>query len=85
MGYSLARAQWGCGYATEALRAVAAWVLQQPEIFRLWAVCDIENVASARVLEQVGMQREGVLRKWIRHPNRDAVPRDCLCYALVKP
>jgi [ribosomal protein S5]-alanine N-acetyltransferase len=85
VGYGLAQACWGRGYATEALHALAAWSLQQPEIFRLWAVCDIENLASARVMEKVGMQREGILRKWIRHPNRDTVPRDCLCYALVKP
>jgi ribosomal-protein-alanine N-acetyltransferase len=85
VGYGLARAFWGRGYATEALRALAAWTLQQPEIFRLWAVCDVENRASARVMEKVGMQKEGVLRKWIRHPNRDEAPRDCLSYALVKP
>ena len=85
VGYVFGRPFWGRGYATEALGALAAWTLQQPALFRLWAVCDVENRASARVLEKVGMQQEGVLRRWIRHPNRDAVPRDCLCYARVKP
>jgi RimJ/RimL family protein N-acetyltransferase len=40
--------------------------------------------ASARLLERVGMQREGVLRRWQIHPNVAATPRDCYCYAIVK-
>jgi RimJ/RimL family protein N-acetyltransferase len=45
----------------------------------------VDNVASARLLESVGMQREGILRRWIFHPNISDSPRDCLCYAVVKP
>jgi ribosomal-protein-alanine N-acetyltransferase len=84
IGYVLAQPFWAQGYMTEAARAVIEWVLSQPEIYRVWAVCDVENTASARVLEKVGMQREGVLRRWIIHPNVDAVPRDCYCYAMIK-
>jgi ribosomal-protein-alanine N-acetyltransferase len=84
IGYVLARPYWGQGYMTEAAHAVVEWVLRQPGIYRVWAVCDVENTASARVLEKVGMQREGVLRRWIIHPNVDAVPRDCYCYAMIK-
>jgi RimJ/RimL family protein N-acetyltransferase len=69
---------------TEAARAVVDWALGQPGIYRVWAVCDVENAASTRVLEKVGMQREGVLRRWIIHPGVDAVPRDCYCYAIIK-
>lgn len=84
IGYVLARPFWGRGYMTEAGHAVVEWALAQPGIYRVWAVCDVENAASARVLEKVGMQREGVLRRWIIHPNVDAVPRDCYCYAIIK-
>ena len=69
----------------EAVTGLVQWALAQPEIFRVWAVCDAENVASARLLESVGMQREGTLRRWILHPNVSDSPRDCLCYAVVKP
>jgi ribosomal-protein-alanine N-acetyltransferase len=55
------------------------------EIYRVWAVCDVDNVSSARLLESVGMQFEGKLRRWLVHPNVSAAPRDCLCYAIVKP
>jgi ribosomal-protein-alanine N-acetyltransferase len=50
----------------------------------VWAVCDVDNLASARVLEKAGMGREGRLRRWVLHPNVSAAPRDCWCYAHVK-
>ena len=39
---------------------------------------------AARLLERVGMEREGVLRRWSMHPNISAEPRDSFCYAIVK-
>lgn len=83
IGYALSRASWGFGYATEAGRAVVGWATGLSGIYRVWAVCDVENVASARVLEKLGMSREGMLRRWIVHPNLSAHPRDCYVYARV--
>jgi RimJ/RimL family protein N-acetyltransferase len=42
------------------------------------------NVASRRVLEKVGMQCEGILRKYILHPNISDVPRDSSICAITK-
>jgi RimJ/RimL family protein N-acetyltransferase len=84
LGYVLAREFWGRGYMTAAARAVAEWALSQPAIHRVWAVCDIENTASARVMEKIGMIREGILRRWMVHPALGEVPRDCYCYSKVK-
>jgi len=84
VGYVLARDHWNLGYMTEALRAVVRWAIDQPEIFRLWAVCDVENTASARVMEKAGMEREGILRRWMVLPNRSDLPRDCYCYSIVR-
>jgi ribosomal-protein-alanine N-acetyltransferase len=84
LGYALSRRWWRQGLMSEALQSVVQWALAQPEIYRVWATCDIENVASARVLERVGMEREGVLRRWLVHPNLSEMPRDCLCYSVVK-
>jgi hypothetical protein len=69
---------------TEALRSIVSWALGQPDVFRVWATCDVENMASTRVLERAGMTREGVLRRWIVHPNLSSTPRDAFCYAIVK-
>src|SRR5574341_1103293 len=79
LGYVLNRAYWGKGIMTEAARALVDWALSQPQIYRVWAVCDVENAASARVLEKIGMQREGILRRYIMHPNVSNEPRDCYC------
>ncbi|HEV2800701.1 MAG TPA: GNAT family N-acetyltransferase [Pyrinomonadaceae bacterium] len=84
LGYVLGRKWWGRGLMTEAVRAVTDYVLSEPEVFRVWAVCDVENAASARVLEKTGMRREGILRRWAMHPNAGDEPRDCFCYARIK-
>jgi [ribosomal protein S5]-alanine N-acetyltransferase len=84
LGYVLARSEWGKGYMPEAMQALTDWALGQDEIYRVWAVCDVENDASARVMEKVGMQKEGVLRRWLIHPNVAKEPRDCYCYAVSK-
>jgi ribosomal-protein-alanine N-acetyltransferase len=84
LGYALARPYWGRGLMTEAAAAVVQWALAQPDVYRVWAVCDVENAASARVLEKAGLEREGVLRRWIHHPGAGSTPRDCLCYARVR-
>ena len=83
LGYVLARPYWGQGLVTEAAQAIMAWALAQPEIFRVWAWCDVDNPASARVMEKCGMDFEGTLKRWMRRPNRDE-PVDCLCYAITK-
>jgi|ERR1035437_2985593 RimJ/RimL family protein N-acetyltransferase len=83
-GYVLGRAHWGRGLMAEALRYLVDWSLAQPEIFRAWAFCDVENPASARVMEKAGMTREGVLRRWHICPTIGPEPRDCIVCARVK-
>lgn len=84
VGYVIARSQQGKGYATEATRAIIDWAFQQPAIYRVNASTDIENIASQKVLEKAGMIREGLLRKYIVHPNVSDIPRDCYIYAITK-
>ncbi|XP_042458668.1 uncharacterized N-acetyltransferase p20-like [Zingiber officinale] len=76
LGYVLAAAHWGRGYVTEAVRqAMAAVFRELPGLERVEALVDVDNRASQRVLEKVGFQREGVLRKsmLIRGTTRDTV------------
>lgn len=84
IGYVLARDQWGRGLMPEALSYVAAWALAQPSLHRAWAFCDVENRASARVMEKAGLIREGLLRRWHVCPEIGPEPRDCLVYAKVR-
>ena len=84
LGYVLRRSEWGQGLMPEAVRAVVAVLLADPEIFRAWAVCDVENVPSARVLEKAGLEREGLLRRYTRLQNVAPDPRDVYCYARCR-
>ena len=83
-GYVLANKFWGHGFAAEALTFLVDWSLAQPDLHRAWAFCDVENPASARVMEKAGMVREGVLRRWHIAPNLSPAPRDCLVCAKVR-
>jgi RimJ/RimL family protein N-acetyltransferase len=82
-GYLLVPSRWRRGYMSEVLRAVSDWFLEQPEIQRAWAVCDLENAGSARVLENAGFELEGTLRRYLVHPNLGDTARDMLCYSRI--
>jgi ribosomal-protein-alanine N-acetyltransferase len=83
-GYVLAKNFWGRGLATEALVFLVDWALAQPEIYRAWAFCDVENPASVRVMEKAGLVREALLRRWHVCPTLGPEPRDCIVCAKVK-
>jgi RimJ/RimL family protein N-acetyltransferase len=83
-GYVLAHQHWGNGLMPEAIVAAIDWSLAQPQIWRTWAICDIENKASARVMEKSGMAFEGIVRRMSVHPNISDEPRDCRLYAKVR-
>src|ERR1700744_5040512 len=63
LGYCFDEAAWGHGYATEAARAVLRWAFDTLDLNRVQAEADTRNVASARVLEELGFVREGTLRE----------------------
>jgi RimJ/RimL family protein N-acetyltransferase len=63
IGYELAPAHWGHGYASEAARAVVQFGFTELHIHRIWAECVAENVGSARVLQKLGMKQEAQLRQ----------------------
>jgi len=63
IGYELAPEHWGRGYATEAARAILAFGLKELKLHRVWAHCITDNVASANVLEKLGMRIEGRQRE----------------------
>ncbi|MGO4668694.1 GNAT family N-acetyltransferase [Bosea sp. 2RAB26] len=78
------RSAWGRGCMTEVLSWEVQHALCYPGIFRVEAFCDVENVGSARVMEKVGMIREGLLQRRLLSPNILNEPRDCFVYAKVR-
>lgn len=57
--YSLLPTFWGNGYATEAAKAVLRFGFNELELHRIEAGCAVDNINSIKVLERIGMQREG--------------------------
>jgi RimJ/RimL family protein N-acetyltransferase len=84
VAYVLARELWGQGLMTEAVSEVVRYGLGELGFWRIWAVVDPDNPASARVLEKAGMTREGRLARWAVLPNQGAEARDVFCFAAVR-
>ncbi len=62
LGYSIAREHWGKGLTLEAGRAVIAWGFRERGLAKVYAYADARNAQSLRVMEKLGMTREGTLR-----------------------
>jgi ribosomal-protein-alanine N-acetyltransferase len=63
IGYELSPEQWEYGYATEAARAIVQFGFAELHVHRIWSWCIADNVASAHVLEKLGLKLEGRLRE----------------------
>jgi RimJ/RimL family protein N-acetyltransferase len=84
IGFALGRRSWGQGLMTEAVRSVVVWAFEPVHVIRVWATCDVENPASAKVLEKAGLQREGLLKAHAIHPNIGPEPRDCILFSKTR-
>ena len=80
VGYWLGEPYWGRGIVTEALTLFSAHVFERMNLLRLFAVAAAANLASARVLEKAGFQREGVMRS---AAVKFGQPHDQLLYARI--
>lgn len=85
IGYVLGRKYWGHGFMREATRAMVAELRETYKVDRVWGTVDIENAQCIRVLESLGFEKEGCLRKWAIHPAFGDGPRDCFSFASVRP
>ena len=61
--YKINPKYWGKGYATEALTMLLDFSFNVLKLHRIEAGCAVENIASVKVLEKIGMTREGMKRK----------------------
>ena len=80
LGWVVAPAHRGQGYAVEAVRELVAVALELG-VRRVVAHCFADNHASRRVMERVGLRLEGHFRAESLH--RDGTWRDSLSYALL--
>lgn len=78
VGYWLAKPFWGKGIMSKVLTWVCQYGFNQLDLVRIEAFVFKENLASCRVLEKVGFQKEGLLKKYVY---KDHEFLDCILYA----
>jgi [ribosomal protein S5]-alanine N-acetyltransferase len=81
MGYWCGAAYRGHGFMTESARAVMQFGFEQLGLHRVQASHFPRNPASARILEKIGMQREGLLRGYVQ---KNGQAEDVIYYAALK-
>lgn len=57
------------GYASEAAQAILEYGFKKMKLHRIIATCQPQNPASYRVMEKIGMRREGYFKKCIPYGN----------------
>lgn len=80
IGYELHPDYWRQGYAREAASAVLTFGFQELGLDRVGAVVFIDNEASHALLNRLGFEKEGLLRKYI-HQNGKSY--DTYVYSLI--
>lgn len=58
IGYTIASKHWRKGYAFEVIPYLLEYLFEDMNMHRVSADCDMENVASYRLLEKLGFRRE---------------------------
>ena len=82
-GYWVAPEARGRKVATRALRTIVEWTLETTDLVRLEVQTLVANLASARVAEGAGFERESIRRAWVL--DADGRPLDMVFYVLIRP
>lgn len=66
---------WGKGIATEVAKLLIGFGFKVSRLHRIYATCDPRNSGSIKVLEKIGMTKEGRMREdlWIQDGWRDSL------------
>lgn len=72
------------GAGREFSKPFVQWIFTHPQIWRVWAYCHVDNKSVQRVLERMGAEREGRLRRFEFFPNISTEPQDVFVYSIVR-
>ena len=81
IGYCVGRRWWGKGLMSEALAMLMSTLSADPDMYRVWATCQVDNERSVRLLERAGFAFEGRMARHGLYPNLSGEPCDSLLYA----
>lgn len=80
IGFKLRPDCWNQGIMTEAIAALTKFLFANIGTIRIEAMSRPENMASIRVLEKSGFQKEGILRQCEHH---NGISHDMVMYSLL--
>jgi RimJ/RimL family protein N-acetyltransferase len=63
IGYAMVSIERGKGYCSEAVEIMLDYLFLSKNLERVQATTDVNNLASQKVLEKAGFQKEGIIRK----------------------
>lgn len=81
LDWKIGKAFWGKGYTTEAAREIVRYLIDEIGFHRVQAKCCVENPASERVMQKVGMTKDGILRGYFHC--KDGRFSDVVMYAIL--
>ena len=85
IGWLLHRDYWGNGYGTELGRELFRFGFEELNLRRITATCHAENTGSSRLMEKIGMRREGLFFDARPPHKKESRPfGDELAYAMLK-
>ncbi len=79
--YSIYKDYWNNGFGTEALKGIISFGFKTLELHKIFAGCDIDNVASRAIMEKAGMRFES---RWRKDRIRNGKWTDGLGFAILE-
>ncbi|MBK3497097.1 GNAT family N-acetyltransferase [Viridibacillus sp. YIM B01967] len=80
IAYWIGEEFWGNGYATEAAQAILQFAFDEKQYHKIFARYFNSNPASGRVIQKLGMKKEGILIDQVRKENRY---EDLVYYGII--
>ena len=82
LGYCIGSKWWNKGLVTEAVGEVIRFAFREVNANKVFALHDIENAASGRVMQKNGMKPDGLLRE--HNLRKDGTRGDLAYYSILK-
>jgi len=82
IGYIIGSKWWSKGYMTEALKVVISFLIKEVGLHLVYALHDVNNPASGKVMVKAGMKYECTMRE--KHKRKDGTYADLNYYSIKK-
>ena len=81
ISWKIGSAFWNQGYTTEAAKKIISFLQKEVGMHRIQAKCCIKNFASERVMQKIGMKKEGILKDYFL--GKEGNYEDVVVYSIL--